>query len=83
MKGSLFLHIYIPTVGIYGGGIMESISVGFIVGTSISIILLIVGIIILLYSRNKIRKNKWAWWLVIFGICALISGAINSGILLK
>lgn len=62
---------------------MESISLGFIVGTSISIILLIVGIIMLLYSRNKTRKNKWAWYLIVFGVCALISGAINSGILLK
>lgn len=83
IKGSLFLQIYIPTVGIYRGGIMKSINIGFIVGTFVSIILLIVGIIILLYSSNKTQKNKWAWWLIIFGACALISGSINSGILLK
>ncbi|SHI82850.1 hypothetical protein SAMN05444401_1521 [Clostridium amylolyticum] len=62
---------------------MENISTGFIVGTSVSIILLIIGIIILIYSRNKMEKKRWAWILIVFGICALISGAINSGILLK
>lgn len=62
---------------------MKNISTGFIVGTFISIILLIIGIIILIYSKNKMEQKRWAWILIIFGICALISGAINSGILLK
>lgn len=57
------------------------LNAGFIVGITIATILLMTGVIVLLVSKRKVHKNKWAWWLIIFGICALISAAINSALL--
>ncbi|MDN3955899.1 hypothetical protein [Sporolactobacillus laevolacticus] len=57
------------------------LEVGFIVGGTIAIVLLIIGIIAVVVSKRKAQENKWAWWVILFGVIALISGAINSGIL--
>lgn len=54
--------------------------IGFVVGIMLAIIILCVGIIGILVSKHKGKKNKWAWWAIIFSICALISAVINLGI---
>lgn len=53
--------------------------VGWIVGTSLAVLILIAGVIGLLVSRQNGRKSKWAWWFILFGCCAVISALINSG----
>jgi hypothetical protein len=54
---------------------------GFNVGIIVTCTLIITGVIILFLNRNKEKKRKWAWWLIIFGLCALISAAINYNLL--
>lgn len=56
--------------------------IGFIVGIIISVLVLIIGIIGILLSKKSGVKNKWAWWAVVFGVCALISAVINLKIFL-
>jgi len=51
--------------------------IGFIVGIIISVSVLITGIMGLIVSKKKGAKNKWAWWAIVFGVCALISAVIN------
>ncbi|WP_211750301.1 hypothetical protein [Paenibacillus sp. Marseille-Q4541] len=53
---------------------------GFIVGTSLAVLVLLTGIVGLLISKQKRKKNKWAWWLILFGCCAIISAFINAGL---
>lgn len=55
--------------------------IGFIVGIIIAVLVLITGGIGLLVSKKKGAKNKWAWWAIAFGVCALISAGINLGII--
>ena len=55
--------------------------IGFIVGSILAFAILCVGITIVLVSKHKGKKNKWAWIAIAFGVCALISAAINGGIL--
>jgi len=51
--------------------------IGFIVGTIISIVLIGVGIIVMGFAKSKGTKSKWAEWLVVIGVVALISAVIN------
>lgn len=51
---------------------------GWIVGTSVSILVLLGGIVGLLVSKRKKTENKWAWWFILFGCCAIISAFINA-----
>lgn len=53
---------------------------GFIVGTSLAVLILITGIVGLLISKQKGKKNKWAFWFILFGCCAIISAFINAGL---
>lgn len=55
--------------------------IGFIVGSIISIALIVVGIIAMGLAKSKGTKNKWAVWLIAFGVVALISGVINFNLL--
>ncbi|WP_338588339.1 hypothetical protein V6669_23690 [Paenibacillus sp. Y5S-9] len=50
---------------------------GWIVGISFSSIVLLIGIYGALNSRRRLTKNKWAWWFILFGCCALFSAIIN------
>ncbi|GIP42629.1 hypothetical protein J45TS6_10880 [Paenibacillus sp. J45TS6] len=52
---------------------------GFIVGTSLAVLILVTGIVGLLISKQKRKKNTWAWWFILFGCCAIISAFINAG----
>lgn len=52
---------------------------GFIVGTSLAVLILVTGIVGLLISKQKGKKNKWAFWFILFGCCAIISAFINAG----
>ncbi|MGN7413818.1 hypothetical protein [Paenibacillus sp. SAF-068] len=49
---------------------------GWIVGISFSSIVLLIGIYGV-KSRRRQDRNKWPWWFVLFGCCALISVIIN------
>ena len=49
----------------------------FIVGTGIAILLLLLGIIGLLVSKQRGARNKWSWWLILFGCCAIVSAIFN------
>lgn len=51
--------------------------IGFIVGTIISIALIVVGIIVMGLAKIKGTKSKWAVWLIVIGVVALISAVIN------
>lgn len=51
--------------------------IGFIVGTIISIALIVVGIIVMGLAKSKGAKSKWAVWLIVIGVVALISAVIN------
>ncbi|WP_454191658.1 hypothetical protein [Paenibacillus sp. Marseille-Q7038] len=53
---------------------------GFIVGTSLAVLVLLTGIVGLLISKQKRKKNKWAWWFILFGCCAIISAFINASL---
>lgn len=53
---------------------------GWIVGTSLSVIVLLTGIGGLLTSIKRKEKNKWAWWFILFGCCAIISAFINASL---
>ncbi|CAI6079073.1 hypothetical protein PAECIP112173_02609 [Paenibacillus sp. JJ-100] len=50
---------------------------GWIVGITFSSIVLLIGIYGVMNSRRKGVRNKWAWWFVLFGCCALVSAVIN------
>ncbi|MBR2563352.1 MAG: hypothetical protein IKE29_01855 [Paenibacillus sp.] len=50
---------------------------GWIVGITFSSIVLLLGIYGVMNSRRKRVRNKWAWWFVLFGCCALVSAVIN------
>lgn len=52
-------------------------NIPFIVGTAVAILLLVIGIFGLLVSKMKGTPHKWAWWLIIFACCALVSAVIN------
>lgn len=52
-------------------------NIPFMVGTGVAVLLLLVGIFGLLMSKKKGTPNKWAWWLIIFACCALVSAVIN------
>ena len=51
--------------------------VGWIVGMSVSVLVLITGIAGLVRSSLKKSKNKWPWWLILFAVFAIVSGFIN------
>jgi len=51
--------------------------IGFIVGTIISIALIVVGIIVMGLAKGKGTKSEWAVWLIVIGVVALISAVIN------
>ena len=53
---------------------------GFIVGTSLAVLVLLTGIGGLLISKQKRKKNKWAWWFILFGCCAILSAFINANL---
>jgi hypothetical protein len=57
--------------------------IGFIVGIIVAITAIGIGIVGLISSKKNNSKIKWALWVILFGVLALISAAINSGILLK
>ncbi|WP_405170499.1 hypothetical protein MHI12_23455 [Paenibacillus sp. FSL H8-0280] len=50
---------------------------GWIVGISFSSIVLLIGINGALNGRRRQARNKWAWWFILFGCCALVSAIIN------
>lgn len=54
---------------------------GFIVGIVLAVAILCAGIVGLLTSNHKKRRNKWAWIAIIFSICALISALVNLGVI--
>lgn len=60
------------------GGV-ELETAGWIVGTSLSVLVLLVGIIGMLVSKQRRTRNKWSIWLILFGVCALVSAFINAG----
>jgi len=51
--------------------------VGYIVGITVAIALIILGIITFILAKKNGKRYKWAIWLIIIGIVALISAAIN------
>ncbi|CAM4335094.1 DUF308 domain-containing protein [Paenibacillus tarimensis] len=53
---------------------------GWIVGTSLAVLILLAGVIGLAVSKQNRRKNRWGWWFVIFGVCAIISAFVNLSI---
>ncbi|WP_186323464.1 hypothetical protein [Paenibacillus xylanexedens] len=52
-------------------------SIGWIVGTSLAIIVLLSGLVGLNQAVRRQRKARWPWWLIGFSVAALISAAIN------
>ena len=46
-----------------------------------AVAILCAGVVGLLARKNKKKRNKWAWIAIIFGICALISALVNSGVI--
>ena len=71
---ALFSKTYLKIYNQHGGRMMH---IGFIVGIIISMALIIVGIIVMSLAKIKGTKNKWAVWLIAFGVVALISAVIN------
>lgn len=53
-------------------------NIPFIVGTGVAILLILVGISGMLVSKRRGTKNKWSWWLILFGCCAVVSAFINA-----
>lgn len=51
--------------------------IGYIVGIIISVSLIIYGIVAAIYAKVNQKEYKWAKWLIIVGIVALISAFIN------
>jgi len=49
---------------------------GWIVGITFSSIVLIIGVYGVLDSKRRHVRNKWAWWFILFGCCALVSAVI-------
>ncbi|MFS0869622.1 hypothetical protein [Paenibacillus xylanilyticus] len=52
-------------------------SIGWIVGSSLATAVLLTGIIYLFVGYRKNTKVRWPWWLIGFGVAALVSAAIN------
>ncbi|WP_179282919.1 MULTISPECIES: hypothetical protein [Paenibacillus] len=53
-------------------------SIGWIVGSSLATLVLLAGIISLFISIRKSKNHRrWPWWLIGFGVAALVSAAIN------
>lgn len=50
---------------------------GWIVGITFSSIILIIGVYGVFNSKRRHVRNKWAWWFILFGCCALVSAVIN------
>lgn len=50
---------------------------GWIVGTSISLVVLLAGIVGIVTSKLKRQRNRWAGWFILFGCCAIASAFIN------
>lgn len=50
---------------------------GWIVGTSVAVLVLLVGIVGVVTSKQKRQRNRWAGWFILFGCCAIISAFIN------
>ncbi|MDN3954583.1 hypothetical protein [Sporolactobacillus laevolacticus] len=55
---------------------------GTILGAILGVLLLIVGSVSLLVSKSKGIENKWAWWVILFGCCAIMTAIVNSFVLL-
>ena len=51
--------------------------IGYIVGITVAIALIISGVITIILAKKNDKRNKWAVWLIIIGIVALTSAAIN------
>ncbi|WP_157800111.1 hypothetical protein [Sporolactobacillus pectinivorans] len=56
--------------------------IGIILGLILGALLLIIGIVSLLVCKLKSIENKWAWWVILFGCCAIITAIVNSFALL-
>lgn len=54
---------------------------GWIVGTSVAVLVLLTGIVGILVSNQKRTKNKWAWWFILFGVLAIVSAFINANLM--
>lgn len=53
---------------------------GFIVGIVVATALIIFGIISLISDKKNNKSKKWAVWLIVAGVVALISAVINYNI---
>lgn len=52
-------------------------SIGWIVGTTLAILVLFSGLVGLNQATRRHRKVRWPWWLIGFSVAALISAVIN------
>jgi hypothetical protein len=59
---------------------MMDSSIGFIVGIVVAAAAIISGIAGLVIAKKNERKSKWPVWVIVFGIVALISAAVNYGL---
>ncbi|MEG0919700.1 MAG: hypothetical protein RR967_03380 [Anaerovoracaceae bacterium] len=52
--------------------------IGISLGCVLGVILLIIGSIGFLLSKKKQEKCKWCPWVVLAGVCALITAGVNA-----
>jgi hypothetical protein len=51
--------------------------IGWYVGTGVSVVVLVVGVVAWIRSQRRRVRNRWAGWFILFGVCALVSAYVN------
>ena len=52
--------------------------IGIIIGYILAIILIIVSLIGLLFSKKQNESSKWALWVMLAGVIALLTAGVNT-----
>lgn len=56
--------------------------IGIISGIILGVLLLLISMVSLFVSKRNGIENKWAWWVFLLGIAAIITAIVNSFALL-
>ncbi len=51
--------------------------IGFIVGIIVASAFIVAGGVATIFAKVTNKRNRWAVWMIVFGVGALISAAVN------
>lgn len=52
--------------------------IGIILGVILGVVLLVIGAVMFLAAKRSGEKSKWCPWVILAGVCALITAGANA-----